>query len=359
MATKTLELTRTGIHGQAGTVVTEKDIDEIIETYVSESAPIVIWPHEQASFAPSLGTVIGPLKKGQSTSLPKEKALFGDVSFHPVLEKAYEEGLYKQWSIGAKRRAEDGKRYLHHLKMCGADPAAVKGLSDLTKDLMGLESINLSDFSDAEEFPQNKESNFKNKNKQNDPGKTGSKSHKEEKMDKILAAIEAIADEEEKKVAKAAYEELLKLKDNPPAAGGDGEKLKSLEDEIKRLRDLLKGIAEKYPQEDISLSDVKRDPEVAALMDNLRKTKRAALLKAAEEIVPKGLEKDLILLSDTFDIKDTIELSDSEKASGYEIFTKILNALPRPNLTGEILLSDPADDAGGSKLTKRDYIKKF
>ena len=342
MLTQKLELCRTGIHGQSGVVVTEKDIKEIVENYTPKSAAVTIWPHDLAEFAPALGTV-DAVWMDKSQSKPGETALYGSVTFNDLLKEAYEKKLYPTWSIGAPRRKEDGKRYLHHLKMCGAEPAAVKGLKDLTAET----GINLSDCSKEDEFI------FLSDN----PSK-GEKKSKEKNMDKILKAIEAIEDAEEKKAAKAAYDALLKKQE---AASGDAEKVKALEAETSKLKGQLKTLSEKHPEEKIELSDIPRDPMLDHVLGQLKKTKKEALLKAAEGKIPKGMEHLVIALCDTFETQETIELSDGEekeKASAFDVLEKLFKGLPSPTLENEILLSDPGDDPA-KKSSSRDLFKTW
>ena len=339
MLTKKLELSRTGVHGQKGTVVTKKDIDEIVETYAPKSAAVTIWPHALADWAPALGTV-DKLWSGPSESRPGETGLFGVVTLNDLMQSAYEKGQYPTWSIGAPRRAEDGKRYLHHLKMCGSEPGAVKGLREL-----GIpDAIKLSDCPEADMFP-NPDNQTMHLN--DEAGDAGAQPHKEDSMDPIEEAIAAMTDEAKKKTAAAAYAALKAKSAEGAKPGADP----ALTAEVGRLKDQLKRLAEKYPDEAIELSDRPADPRLASLMAGLRKSKKDALLKAAEGKIPKGLEKELIALADNLPIADIIELSDGkesqsgEKESAFDVFRKILEALPEQVVRGEIMLSDPSDPA--------------
>lgn len=328
MVTKKLELCRTGVHGQKGVPVTKRDIEEIVETYQPQSAAVTIWPHQLADWAPALGTV-DKVWNAPSLSAPGETGLFGIVTLNDLIQEAYEKGQYPTWSIGAPKRAADGKRYLHHLKMCGSEPGAVKGLADLG-------AIKLSDCPEDDLFP--------GPEMLSDTVPAGEREHKEESMDPIAEAIAAISDETKRKAAEAAYADLqTKVK---PAEGGSTTKDADNKAELERLRVQLRKLAEKYPDEAIELSDKEADPRIATLMAGLRKTKKEAVLKAAEGKLPKGLEADLVALCDALPISDTIELSDGDetgKESAFDVFRRILETLPEQVVRGEIMLSDSTD----------------
>src|SRR5690606_18001459 len=83
--------------------------------------------------------------------------LVGDVELHDAMASAYREGFFTKWSIGAKRRPQDQKRYLHHLAFLGATPPAVTRLKTL-KDLGAVEladgeELDLFTFSDPNPEP--------------------------------------------------------------------------------------------------------------------------------------------------------------------------------------------------------------
>jgi hypothetical protein len=56
------------------------------------------------------------------------KSLTGEVEEHDALAKVVDDGFYPNVSIGTKRRASDGKMYLHHLAYLGEEPPAIKDL---------------------------------------------------------------------------------------------------------------------------------------------------------------------------------------------------------------------------------------
>ena len=106
--------------------------------------------------------------------------------------------------------------------------------------------------------------------------------------------------------------------------------LTSANDETAKLKEQIAKIKEQYPDAVIELSD--SDPRIKALMGQLQKDKKTALIKAAEGKVPKGMEKELLALADSLSTADTIELSDAGgnkgKYSSFDLLTGILEKLP-------------------------------
>ena len=102
-----IELAKVGVFGEAGTAVTEKDLQEIVETFEGE-VPVVLG-HQLADFMPAFGWV-------KNVKYDEEKkTLYGEVELNDILASAFKEGLYKKWSVGIRRRGKDGKAYLHHV----------------------------------------------------------------------------------------------------------------------------------------------------------------------------------------------------------------------------------------------------
>jgi hypothetical protein len=135
-----LQLAKPGKFGIDGTVVTEQALRDAVETFESD-VPITLG-HHLADFMPAFGWV-----KSVEYSEP-EKILYGDVELSDVLKDAFEEGLYKKWSVGIHKRASDGKRFLHHLAFLGAVPPKIKDLK-----IMDSKVINMSDVQETWTFP--------------------------------------------------------------------------------------------------------------------------------------------------------------------------------------------------------------
>ena len=170
---RTWQLCRTGTFGQDGARITEKDLQEVSETF-TPTRPISIG-HDAAhgDNFPKFGDVLAidgiyddPKHKG-------EKVLVGMVVLHPELEKQFSDandgsGCYKGWSVTIPRRASDGKRYLHSLAICGATPPKIPELEQLMVKscYSDGDKVEVFDFNDAinyedacirEEIPMTKE----------------------------------------------------------------------------------------------------------------------------------------------------------------------------------------------------------
>jgi hypothetical protein len=61
-----------------------------------------------------------------------------DIEEHDILADAAGSGYYPDVSIGARRRAEDGKMYLHHLAYLGQEPPAIENLIAEIKEPLGI-----------------------------------------------------------------------------------------------------------------------------------------------------------------------------------------------------------------------------
>lgn len=158
---RTWQLARTGTFGQDGAKITEKDLQEVSETF-TPTRPISIG-HDAAhgDNFPKFGDVLAidgiyddPKHKG-------EKVLVGMVVLHPELEKQFSDtddgnGCYKGWSVTIPRRASDGKRYLHSLAICGATPPKIPGLEQLMVKscYSDGDKVEVFDFSDAIDYQE-------------------------------------------------------------------------------------------------------------------------------------------------------------------------------------------------------------
>lgn len=148
MKTRTRELARPGIFGSVDNqqIVTEKDLQEIAETFPDVQKAPVTFGHWPDPARPRLGNVVAVQWD------PEAKVLTGTIEEQDELAKAVDEGYYPDVSIGAKRRATDSKMYLHHLAYLGEEPPAIKDLvASINKELMP--DIAASDFDGAISFP--------------------------------------------------------------------------------------------------------------------------------------------------------------------------------------------------------------
>jgi hypothetical protein len=124
-----LELAKAGEYGD--TVLTEADLDQLELTF-SGNIPVTVG-HEISGEMPAFGWV--------KNIWSQEGVLMGEVELGHELSEAYENGAYRNWSIGAKRDAE-GRFYLHHLAFLGALPPKIRGLEVIEMgDGAGVTSI--------------------------------------------------------------------------------------------------------------------------------------------------------------------------------------------------------------------------
>lgn len=119
-----MELARTGVFGEEGTVVTAEDLKEVAETF-SGQVPIT-FGHTLADFMPAVGYV-----KSVRFDPATETLIGEEVDLSDALVEAMDQKMYKNWSIGVRRRKSDGKKYLHHLAFLGAVPPKIKDLKIL------------------------------------------------------------------------------------------------------------------------------------------------------------------------------------------------------------------------------------
>ena len=121
---RTWQLCRTGVFGADGARITERDLEEIRETF-SPPRPVTVG-HDGSDRFPKFGDVTDIVGIYPDERHPGEKVLVGKVVLRPELARVFSDGgaggLYSGWSVTIPRRASDGKRYLHSLAVCGAVP---------------------------------------------------------------------------------------------------------------------------------------------------------------------------------------------------------------------------------------------
>jgi hypothetical protein len=106
---------------------TEKDLDQIAESYNSEihEAPIRIGHEDNSDKTPAWGWVKKVFRKGAD--------LFAEVNFVPQMSQYIEDGLYRKVSASfyhpeSNVNPHKGSWALRHVAVLGAEPPAVKGL---------------------------------------------------------------------------------------------------------------------------------------------------------------------------------------------------------------------------------------
>lgn len=242
---RTWQLCRTGTFGQDGAKITEQDLKEIAETF-TPTRPITIG-HDAAhgDNFPKFGDVLVIDGIYDDAKHRGEKVLVGQVVLHPELEKQFSDkddgdGCYKGWSVTIPKRASDGKRYLHSLAICGATPPKIPGLEQLmTKSCYSEgDCVEVFDFNDAidyqEEIPMTKE--------------------EEEKMKALENEIKRLKEEAEKAAASKKDDEDKKEKFSDSKEYADMQK--KIEDlEASRKEAVVKGVCDKFADIPAGLKD--------------------------------------------------------------------------------------------------------
>lgn len=273
-----LELARVGIFGQDGATVTKGALREVAETFAGR-APIVIG-HNLADFMPAFGYVVG-------VDFDEEaETLSGDVELTDVMADAYDTGYYRNWSIGIRRRAEDGKAYIHHLAMLGQAPPKIKDLNVIAAS----EAVNLSEVAEhwTTERPE-------------DEG--GGDADPPEAADTPAR----LSDEHAGPTAQEAADQ---LKEHEMS---DSEKLKATEQKLSEA------------------------------VGRIRASAKQNLMQAVEGRLPKEKHGLVLELADRLPVDDRIELADGgEKrtVSTMDLLSEIFSAIPAPVRQGEAELSD-------------------
>jgi hypothetical protein len=314
MKRRTRELAKPGLYGSAERPirVTEQDLREIAETFPDiGEAPVSLNGHDPNPAAPRLGAVVSVTYDGQT------KTLTGTVAEDDALAEAVDRGYYRNCSIGAKRRA-DGKMYLHHLAYLGEQPPTIKDLkTDIGKKLGNPEQIAAADKEGITLIPC-----------------------------PILSLSDPAADEPQ------------------PDEGDDKETVKRLEAEITRLREQLEALAEKYPDEEISLAD--RFPvskQARAMCEELRVLQRGRLAEALAGKYPYARHDLVLSLADALYNGKTIMLSDTyapdktdTPVSVYEALSRVFEAMPLMVKPGVLKFAD--DNAPGADRAYHTIINK-
>lgn len=312
MKTRTRELARPGIYGTEDNpvIVSAEDLKQIAETFPDiRKAPIQLG-HWGDPGRPRLGNVISV------TWNEKTKTLVGTIEEQDALAQAVDDGFFPDVSIGSKRRASDGKMYLHHLAYLGEEPPAIKDLvSQVSQSLdpADPEAIAASDSDGVMLLPP---------------------------LGTRLLHLADSAKRPQRSPKEGEPMTLEEIKADPEKAA---KLLLTLSDQATSQKKTLDALASKYPEETLLLSDA-RDPQVGILTAQLRKGKKDGLLAAAAGKVPKAKLPLVGALADNLALNATIELSDGEakeQVSGFDLMGRILEAIPTPVEPGRLDLSDP------------------
>jgi hypothetical protein len=338
MKTRTRELAKPGIYGSTDNpiVVTERELREIAETFPDiRKAPISLNGHWPDPAKPRMGNVVAVTWDETS------KVLSGTIEEQDTLADAVDQGYFPDCSIGAKRRAQDGRMYLHHLAYLGEEPPAIKDLVEGIEQSLSGPALAASDAAGIVLLPS-------------------------ARAVRLNLSDQAIINPNTPRVAGSAGESGL-AGDNPEPKEGPMRTLEQAEadlaaekarttasgEEVGKLKQQLAGLAEKYPDAGIALSDT--DPRVGVLMKQLRDGKKAEVMKAAAGKLPKGKEPLLVALSDSLSASAAIELSDGEAGakrslSQLDLLVSLLEAVPSPVAEGRLSLSDAGGESQAAPL---------
>jgi hypothetical protein len=345
MKTIKRELVHVGMFGSDGTVVTKQDLADINETFDGKG-PVTLG-HKLVDWMPKFGNTTNVDLNASGESLA------GKLEINDVLADAVDEKFYEDISIGMKRRASDGKRYLHHVAFLGAVPPKIRDLktfSDLGIEFCGDdEGVVL--FSDAQQAPAP------------DPAAPS------DTPQDIADALRRIAD---KGRAGWAFEDVTKALAELTSIATEmlvnGAKIPdSLKDPMQNFADQL--LKNKATGEAGKEEDVEAKEENERLKKELADSKAANLVTAKEGLktamegrIPKAQQGLVLELADRLQDVDTIELADSEsgtkeKVSGLEVLRRVLASIPKPVVEGRMNLGDGDEKPDGKPAVRISFDK--
>lgn len=338
-----LELVRTGKYN--GISITEDDIEELKENFKGE-VPITLG-HSLADFMPALGWV--------KAVQVKDGSLIGEVELNDLLKDAYDQGLYRKWSVGIRKDGE-GKKYLHHLAFLGEVPPKIKDLkvfkpiemsdvvetwtfeaADRPPSLSSLEVVERDwDASEARRrvFEKYGIDGLKEYCLYRDP-----EADPENKTAYKFLVVD-IVDGEPKIIRKALSAALAYLH------GARGVKIP--EEVRRKVEPKIERLIEKEKEENMADEELERTKEkVVKLEAEIRNLKKEALKAAISGKVPQAKHSLVMELADRLRLDEEIELSDEEgktKLSAIDILVEIFKSIPVPVKVGEMDMGDIKDE---------------
>ena len=273
--------------------LTEKEIDELVETYDPElhEAPNIIGHHPKDN-EPAYGWVKKLFKKG--------KDLYERVTVLPELIEMVNKAMFKKRSIGWYEKDNPnnptpGKIYLAHVAWLGAVPPAIKGMPDVTFS-GNFDDLKIVEFSEEKEKIIKKEKLM------------------ELTQEQLDALIKLRIDEAQVEFKKEHDTEINTL----------SEKTKDSEIEIETLNETVKTKEKEITGKDKELqvfADQNAELEVGKVLDSDLKLK---IIPANREMVTKQLLKFKKLSEEDFNDQvkiykaqpDVIELGELKAAAG-------------------------------------------
>lgn len=305
MKTRKREIAKAGIFGSIDnpTIVTEKDLKEIAETFPEQKTAPIQFGHWADAGSPRLGNVV-------SVSFdPVEKSLSAEIEEQDVLNEAVENGFYPDVSIGAKQRASDGKMYLHHLAYLGEEPPAIKDLKKEINDTLNSNDLAASDKGNLISFPG-----------------TNAK--------RLYLSDEPINEVNKSTMGTGARPPEIPLSGGQSPAAQKQEESSMTPEEEKNLRDENTRLKTENEQKEKLLSDS---------FTAQRNAEKEVLRKAVAGKLTEPETERLMLLADSFDSSKKILLSDGKtqkEESPLSVLASIFATMPRKVEPGSLALSD-------------------
>lgn len=287
-----IQLARAGT-ADNGQTLTKKDIQDLVSTFRETPATI---GHKLADHMPAMGWVKSLHPSSDYATLE------GDVDLIAPMKDAFDQGLYKKWSIGARRKP-DGSLYLHHLAFLGAAPPAFKDLQVINMAEDGRDNIVTYEFTD--EGAQN------------------------------------MTIEELKKALDEANAKLKKAESGLTAKTKEFSDLKAtLEAKIEELT--------KKPDKHNDKPEFSDHPAWIAMQKEVESARKAATKQKVDALkasvtgrLPSAQVSLLAEFAEKIDSTDTLEFSDAKPRSAVEVLQEIFSALPQIVEPGRYNFSDP------------------
>ncbi len=331
MKTIKRELMHVGMFGPNGTSVTKDDIAECYETFDGK-CPVVIG-HTLADWMPKFGSV-------KKVSIQQNgNSLVGDeIEIHDLLAEASNEDnkFFEDISVGIRKRASDGKRYLHHVAYLGAVPPLIRDL----KVFGDLEVLYCADDTDVVHYQSSETTN-------NTPGQISQALHRISDRGSAGWALRDVL---------SALEELTAWATEMVVNGAQIPE--ALLQQIVDFADKAKAKKEETVEEvKLKEENDKLKADLADANKAIRASTRAALEQAMQGRIPKGKQDLVLALADTLIDGQSIELADEQGVKSVhkpiDVLRKIIEAIPVPVQPGQ----EDLGDVGGEKSVDLSKIR--
>ncbi len=323
------ELAHVGMFGSDGTLITKAHLADLAAT-ADGDCPVSLG-HKLADWMPRMGTV-------KSVALEKNgESLVGEIEEQDLLADAREAGFYPKCSVGIKRRAEDGKHYLHHLAYLGAVPPKIRDL----KVFADLDFVFIGDEKDVVEY-----ADATPEERAAAAGKiAGSRNGASWNLDEVKAQLERLF----------GWAERMAL---------TGELPPELLPQVQQLSDRFETIANQASKKtqkkeggvDPQEKNLELEKQLADANVVILKTAKDGLVKTMEGRIPKGKQDLVLALADSLGPTESIELSDSEgkkeTVTRLDVLKRILESIPVSVREGKTDLGDPGENGKPADMAK-------